>query len=1201
MNYVTQTDETKKTINALKDIAIAVTGSFDLDSLLQNIVETCIKLSSASRGALFLYDENTKELVMRAEKGNVPGLKYEAKYSVEPHSNNNAIGLTQHIFLTNEPLTLNHPEDITKHPAHIGKYDKKQSGEGKCQWLLGIPLRNPKTQLPIGVLKVENTIDREPAVKFSSQEAEILSMIADIATPAILKFQYRSSKIKESTNRLSKVLKGTEEPLEIKLREIVSAFKDITKADGASIWLVEGSRLVCRSGVGHYEKLEGKAYYDLTFDINDAKKVGLTAWIARTGEFVNLKSNKELISHPQHRGTYDADNYPNPSKERCESFIGAPLKFGDNIIGVIKADKRIPDDDHPEPFFTDEEAQVFSYLMAITATVVQNHQDFEKARAYDKQLLNLYGLGAECLNIDQPNVIFEFLLLGLTHRDGVGFNRAILFDYDKAESCLTGKVAVGQLSYKEGRYKQKEFDGGNVHSLDYCINKIKAEGKRSGSPKLQAFVESQKLKLSVDCSLYKLVDNEEQPKYDCLRIDEETSPDLRKFLNEIESTKVNKGKFFAFSFQNIDGQVMVGFCDFVYSPAEFSDFRIKEAQTFVNQVSLAVSRLNLKRAKDQEFQRREEQSNRITNVLANLTSAVAGKFEMPELLNQTLKTTMEILDAEACSVFLKKEDNPNELICKAGTGYAENIIGATYRIGEGFTGTVALTGKAQKIDTKEDSDKYKNQGHWKQKYDDKKWKDSKEFRNLLALPLIIENEKLGVIKVENKQEAKGDCFSDDDLSTFQIIATVIALAIRNAISQKQKEQQTQAVRDVVSEIAGELDLKKLLDKITNTVMENFHAEVISIFLKSDDNPDIIECVAAAGYAKNLLSIPRLEGKPASYEIGHGFTGAIAKTGEEFNIKNKEQFDELTVRGIWKKEFNLEQFGDAGDLCRNIMALPLRRRDDIFGVIKVENKIKEYGENFSDDDFETFKTIANIVSLVIENTKIKLKQKIKEELDTVTLMASHKINNQITSYVGIKRLLQRGGKTQRAIERLDETTKNLSKIISDLKNFAKPIELNLETKNINDVIKDIVEVLDRSFTDSIRVSCKLDNIISECHFDVARFSESIAQLINNASRAIEHSDNKAGSILISTRLLENWNNNPAIEVKVSDNGPGIPKKEDNESEYIDIFKPYVTTDPQGIGLGLATVKKLVEKHGGEIRNIHQDKGVCFQLIMPIIQS
>ncbi|MDM8568241.1 hypothetical protein QUF50_01735 [Thiotrichales bacterium HSG1] len=110
-NEIDNTNKIEKTIKALKDIAIAVAGSSNLDSLLQNIVDTCVKLSDAfKRSLIFNYDKNTNELIMRAENGNIANLKYVAKYSIEKH--NNFTGLTLYIFTTNEILTLNSFEEI---------------------------------------------------------------------------------------------------------------------------------------------------------------------------------------------------------------------------------------------------------------------------------------------------------------------------------------------------------------------------------------------------------------------------------------------------------------------------------------------------------------------------------------------------------------------------------------------------------------------------------------------------------------------------------------------------------------------------------------------------------------------------------------------------------------------------------------------------------------------------------------------------------------------------------------------------------------------------------------------------------------------------------------------------------------------------------------------------------------------------------
>ena len=48
----------------------------------------------------------------------------------------------------------------------------------------------------------------------------------------------------------------------------------------------------------------------------------------------------------------------------------------------------------------------------------------------------------------------------------------------------------------------------------------------------------------------------------------------------------------------------------------------------------------------------------------------------------------------------------------------------------------------------------------------------------------------------------------------------------------------------------------------------------------------------------------------------------------------------------------------------------------------------------------------------------------------------------------------------------------------------------------------------------------------------------------------------------------------VLVIVEDSGPGFPPN-------FPIFEPFNSTDPQSTGLGLSTVKELVEKHGGEI--------------------
>lgn len=75
--------------------------------------------------------------------------------------------------------------------------------------------------------------------------------------------------------------------------------------------------------------------------------VGLTAWIAATGNTFHASNFEELSSHCHHRGGYDGWNFPEQEQTECGAFLGVPLAIGGEIIGVVKvenkAKKGVPD------------------------------------------------------------------------------------------------------------------------------------------------------------------------------------------------------------------------------------------------------------------------------------------------------------------------------------------------------------------------------------------------------------------------------------------------------------------------------------------------------------------------------------------------------------------------------------------------------------------------------------------------------------------------------------------------------------------------------------------------------------------------------------------------------------------------------------------------------------------------------------------
>jgi PAS domain S-box-containing protein len=104
---------------------------------------------------------------------------------------------------------------------------------------------------------------------------------------------------------------------------------------------------------------------------------------------------------------------------------------------------------------------------------------------------------------------------------------------------------------------------------------------------------------------------------------------------------------------------------------------------------------------------------------------------------------------------------------------------------------------------------------------------------------------------------------------------------------------------------------------------------------------------------------------------------------------------------------------------------------------------------------------------------------------------------------------------------------------------------------------------------------------------------IFNLIHNA---VESMDNTMDRIRV-LRVITNSRGTDAIVVAVEDCGPGIDPR-----QLHNIFDPFITTKPNGMGLGLAISRMIVERHGGKLTASSDGKnGARFQLVLPVSLS
>ena len=151
-------------------------------------------------------------------------------------------------------------------------------------------------------------------------------------------------------------------------------------------------------------------------------------------------------------------------------------------------------------------------------------------------------------------------------------------------------------------------------------------------------------------------------------------------------------------------------------------------------------------------------------------------------------------------------------------------------------------------------------------------------------------------------------------------------------------------------------------------------------------------------------------------------------------------------------------------------------------------------------------------------------------------------------------------------------------------FARPLRLRLESA-------DLAHLLDRAIAEAereapgIAVYRNYAPEIPPFPFDAELMERVFYNLVLNAAQATP----PGGTVTVKTRA-----EGRIAEIAVIDRGTGI-----GAAQMKDIFNPFFTTKPEGVGLGLAIVAKIVDEHGGKIAvESEPGKGSIFCVSLPM---
>ncbi|MCP4137913.1 MAG: GAF domain-containing sensor histidine kinase [bacterium] len=618
-------------IEVLREASATLVGTFDLESLLQRVVESYRQISNASVCSIFLIDEKENELVMRANAGYAENLNSVAKYDLSVNTDTLGIGLTAWIALTKKKFSAKNRKELANHPAWMGKFDGQQYiGDKDCNSFIGVPLII--RDKVIGVLKAENKISNalHPESFFSPEEEQVFEILANTATIAIeyllLIEELRKNQNQEIIDSIheifSKVLGIFE--LDQILRIIVESFKNISNATACAIFLVDDNELYIRmrESVGYENDLKRTAEYDLSVN-PDTPAIGLTAWIALTKQKFSAKTHDELTRHPAWIGKYEGQQYT--GDEECKSFIGVPLIIRDRTIGVLKAENKIPDALHPESFFTPKEEQLFEILSNIAAIVVTNARLITRQESQLESIISLYRIGAMLQEQDNFDRLIYIFLTGLTHGKVIGFNRAIFFEYQPVTKRLIGRMSIGPRDKQEGELIRQKMEKDDPLSLEACIHAFD-DNKKALKTQLNQLVLDTIIDLEKGDIFLQWV-KENKKVFKSLK-NRHFSGDFKEFLDTIGAENViligiaPSKKNYSFIL-----------CDNIYSHKSFDQSTSELLGVFIEQIARALERIqsieNVRAAKVAALKQASAMAaHRLGNILPFTEKRITEALEM---------------------------------------------------------------------------------------------------------------------------------------------------------------------------------------------------------------------------------------------------------------------------------------------------------------------------------------------------------------------------------------------------------------------------------------------------------------------------------------------------------------------------------------------------------------------------------------------
>lgn len=346
------------------------------------------------------------------------------------------------------------------------------------------------------------------------------------------------------------------------------------------------------------------------------------------------------------------------------------------------------------------------------------------------------------------------------------------------------------------------------------------------------------------------------------------------------------------------------------------------------------------------------------------------------------------------------------------------------------------------------------------------------------------------------------------------------------------------------------------------------------------------------------------------KVGHGTEGI-----SPMMRKTIDEGPQLLLRKESEFESGFVPFGDVNRPSVSLMYAPMRRGDRVVGILAIQS----YSRNaFDQQDLETLQALADYCGgaferiraeeALRESQQVMLHQERLAAIGQLSSGAAHEFNNILTIIQGHgSLLLNERGLAPKVIASLREicgSAERAANLTRQLLTFSRKQFMRPQVLDLNETIREVVNMLSRVLGEQVVVKCDLANAIPPVRADSGMMEQIIMNLAVNARDAMARN---GGELTISTGGMEVTcqHSHPEarpgnfVLITVSDTGCGM-----DAATLRHIFEPFFTTKGvgKGTGLGLASVYGIVKQHRGWLEaESEPGKGTSFRIYLPATEE